>query len=124
MINMKNLIKISIIIAIILIIVLKSISCYAATDILGDLNQYDPRNQQTEEEEIKNRTGIILAVIRTVGIIISVISLMIIGIKTITGSAEEKSEYKQRLPGYVLGVILVATVTTLPAIIYNITSNL
>ena len=44
---------------------------------------------------------------------------MIIGIKEMIGSVEEKSKIKDALPGYIMGVLLIASMTTLPNIIYN-----
>ena len=49
---------------------------------------------------------------------------MAIGIKEMTSSAEEKSIIKQALPVYILGVIMVVAITTLPSIIYNIVKGL
>ena len=50
----------------------------------------------------------ILAILRVVGVIIAVAVLIILGIKYMMGSAEEKAEYKKTLVPYVIGVILVA----------------
>ena len=45
--------------------------------------------------KLKTKAESILGVIQTVGTIISVIVLMIIGIKYMLGSVEERSEYKK-----------------------------
>ena len=71
-------------------------------------------------EEYVNKTREILGVIRNIGILISVLALMLIGIKAMFGSVEEKSEYKQSLVTYVIGVIILAAVTIIPDAIYNI----
>ena len=44
---------------------------------------------------------------------------MLIGIKEMTAGVEEKTELKKALPGYLLGILLVVTVSVLPSIIYN-----
>ena len=62
----------------------------------------------------------ILATIRNVGIIISLIILTIIGIKYILGSIDEKAEYKGNMALYVAGVFLLMMATTIPSIIYDI----
>ena len=51
--------------------------------------------------------GRILGTIRTVGTIAAIITLIILGIKYMMGSAEEKAEYKKTLMPYVIGAILV-----------------
>lgn len=121
---MNKKLKIFIGLTTIMIIIFQQIYCYATTDILGDLSQYDPSTSRQEETELQDRARIIITVIRRIGIIVSVISLMLIGIKTITGSAEEKSEYKERIPGYLLGVVLVVAITLLPTIIYEMSTGL
>lgn len=76
------------------------------------------------QEEIKDKANVITTVIRNVGIAVSVIALMIIGIREMFSSAEEKSTYKESMPGYILGVVMVIAVTTLPSIIYNIAKQI
>ena len=49
----------------------------------------------------------ILGIVRTVGTIAAVIVLIILGIKYMMGSAEEKAEYKKTLMPYIIGAVLV-----------------
>ena len=65
-----------------------------------------------------------MAAIRAIGIVVSVIALIVIGIRQITASAEEKSIIKEAMPGYILGLILVVSITFLPTIIYNFMQKL
>jgi len=59
----------------------------------------------------------LVEVIRTIGIFIAVGALMVIGIKYITGSIEEKAQYKKSMPPYVIGcVILFGAATIAPEI--------
>ena len=76
-----------------------------------------------EVPDLVNKASVIVAVIRNVGIVVSVIALMIIGIKAMTGSIEQKADYKKSLPGYILGVIMVIAITVLPSIIYEVVKN-
>ena len=86
---------------------------------------WHPANTSTKlnTKSIDNRTKRILGIIRGIGIVVSVIALMVIGIKEITGSIEEKSAIKKAMPVYVLGVIMVVAVTTLPSIIYQVVNK-
>ena len=49
---------------------------------------------------------------------------MVIGIREMTASVEEKSIIKQSMPGYIIGAVLVMAMTTLPSIIYNAVNTL
>lgn len=49
----------------------------------------------------------IFTVVRTIGIVASVVFLIILGIKYMMGSVEEKAEYKKTLLPYALGAIFV-----------------
>lgn len=60
-----------------------------------------------------NVTGIntvgknIVSVITTIGIIVAVIVLLILGIKYMMGSASEKAEYKKTMIPYLVGAVLI-----------------
>ncbi len=86
-------------------------------------NKWNP-GRGGDEPTLVNKANTILVYIRNIGIIISVIALMVIGFKTMVGSIEEKSQYKQSLPIYVLGVIMVVAVTILPSIIYEFVTKI
>lgn len=66
----------------------------------------------------------IIKVITTVGSICSVVVLIILGIKYMMGSVEEKAEYKKTLLPYVIGASMVFAASSLVSIIYNIAINL
>ena len=86
-------------------------------DVISEMDTSDSADRLTE------RAGKIVAIIRNIGIVVSVIALMIIGIKIMVSSAEEKSIYKQALPGYILGVLMVAAITMIPSLIYTVVSG-
>ena len=90
----------------------------AANDGLGDLGQYKGTNAYSEE--LKSKAGVILGVLQTIGTVVSIVMLMIIGIKYMLGSVEEKANYKRTLIPYIVGAFLIFTGTLLPQIIYNI----
>ena len=141
-IKMKNLIKITMILFII-IFMMGQFNFAKAFDVVGgssgsgsssgggsesiasaiNIEDYRPGNGG-DDQVFKERVNVILGIIRTIGIVLSVIVLMVIGIRTMTGSAEEKSVYKEALPGYIIGVIMVIAITVLPSIIYSVVSNL
>ena len=66
----------------------------------------------------------IIKVITTVGSICSVVVLIMLGVKYMMGSVEEKAEYKKTLLPYVIGASMVFAASSLVSIIYNIAINL
>lgn len=75
-------------------------------------------------EKLEKKAGVILGVVNVAGIIISVITIMLIGMKYMFGSIEEKAEYKKTATIYLVGAILVMGGTTIPNILYKIGTNL
>ena len=65
----------------------------------------------------------IASTIRIVGIIISIIVLMVLGIKYMMGSAEEKAEYKKTFIPYLVGAILLFAASAFAESIYNLISS-
>ena len=89
---------------------------------ITDPNSYKPGSPESSPD-FDNKVGVILGVIRSVGVLVSVGALIVIGIKEMVGSVEEKSNIKKAMPGYIVGVILVLAMTTLPSIIYNLVQD-
>ena len=77
-----------------------------------------------QEQQIEKFGQGIIKVISTVGSIISVIVLIIIGIKYMLGSVEEKATYKKSLLPYVIGACVVFAASNIASIIYNIAIKL
>ena len=92
-------------------------------DLLENLEDFRP-SQITNEDAIMNKAGVILGAINLVGTIVSVITIMIIGFKYMLGSAEDKASYKKTMIPWLIGAVLVFTVSALPNILYNIGSEL
>lgn len=89
---------------------------------LGDLDKY--KGSSTNSDKFKSKVNNLLIIVKTVGIILSVIALAIIGIKYMIGSIEERAEYKKTMIPYLVGVFLVFSVTTIPQLIYSIVNDL
>ena len=86
-----------------------------------DPDKYDPKDTITSDdtELIYDKAGVILGAIRNISVVTSVIVLMVIGLKYIIGSAEEKANYKQTIVPYIIGCIMAVSGTTLVDFIYN-----
>lgn len=113
---MKKTIKVTTIICILLTIFLSTISY--------GFNVKDLTGNQTEIDTLKNAGNDIVKVITTVGIVISVVALIVLGIKYMMGSVEERADYKKTLIPYLIGSILIFGASTIAQIIYNVANNL
>ncbi len=95
----------------------------ASTDLgLGDLDDY--KGTSSTSKTLVSKASNILGIIQVVGIVVSVAMLMVIGIKYMLGSVEEKAEYKSSLKPYIIGAFVLFTGTTIPNIIYKIMQGL
>ncbi len=80
----------------------------------GDLNpdKYEPTGD-LESGAFIARTGTVLGVIQYAGIIIAIVALVIIGLKFMFGSIEEKAEFKKTMVPYLVGCAMLVLVPTL-----------
>lgn len=80
----------------------------------GDITISEPTSS-----EISNFGGRIIGAIQVVGVVVSVVILLVLGIKYMMGSAEEKAEYKKSMVPYLVGAVLIFAASTIANIIYN-----
>lgn len=66
----------------------------------------------------------VVGIIKVVGIFVSIGAIMVIGVKYMMGSAEEKAEYKKVLIPYLIGAVLLFAASAFATQIYNLAQNL
>ncbi len=71
----------------------------------------------TDTEDIGNK---IIGIIQVIGTIATVAVLMILGIKYMIGSTEERASYKRTMIPYLVGVMLIFGAINLTAMLYNV----
>ena len=86
------------------------------------INDFDPVKPQ--EKEIVNLGNVAVNVIKTTGSILSVIILIVLGIKYMLGSLEEKAQYKKTLVPYLIGAFVLFAGSNLAGIIYNLVNEI
>lgn len=125
---MKNVINISIKI-LLMFIVCVTLFCtfgnsfiYAANDF--DANFWDPSGGGDGDSKLLEIGNKIIGPIQIIGSLVSVIAIIIIGIKYMLGSVEEKAQYKETLGPYFLGAVFVFGITNVLSIVYNIAISL
>ena len=66
----------------------------------------------------------IVDVIRSVGIIVSIVILMVIGIKYMMGSSEEKASYKKTMMPYIIGAVLLFGASAFAGMVFDFAGDL
>lgn len=115
---MKKTSKIVVALFVVLAVVMISVSSFAVAP--GDFVASNPANVDT----IKTLGGQIIGVVRTVGVLVSVVILLILGIKYMMGSAEEKADYKKSMIPYIVGAVLIFGASAIAGIVYDMASSL
>ena len=117
---MKKKVKIFSIIMLIIITVSSFMAIISYADII-EPNDYNPNNS-TEEvpEKLTNMVGIIATTIQTIGVILSIIVIGLLGIKYMTGSVEERADYKKTMIPFLVGTFLIVAVGTVLRIINDL----
>ena len=114
-------IKTLVVMAIINFILFTSNVYAESADPLKNPNYYKP-NDLTNAGQVKTIGNTIIGGIQFIGTFISVIVLIIIGIRFIYGSAEERAEYKESMKPYLIGALMLFSITNILAIISEIFS--
>ena len=115
----KKTTKILATILMIAMIVSVSATCFAITPstIKGDTNTQGATEIATVGKSV-------VGILQTVGIILSVIVLIILGIKYMMGSAEEKADYKKSMIPYLVGAILIFAASALAQVVYQFVTGI
>ena len=88
-------------------------------DVLSDTENFIP-TEEDPPEDFLTMANIVLTVITTVGMVVSVLIVAIIGIKYMIGSVEEKAEYKKDMIPYLVGAVLTFSITSIVKILQAI----
>ena len=83
-------------------------------DPITNPDDYNPgKINDVDIKPIATKGGIILDFITTIGIVLAVIVLIILGIKYMIGSVEEKAEYKKSMIPYLIGIVMVGSISAI-----------
>ena len=91
----------------------------------GDISFNELQNKSNNvgdansQNALMSKAGKIMNLIRNIAIIASVIVIMVLGVKYIMGSVEEKAEYKKSFMPLIIGILLVVSATTVASFIFN-----
>lgn len=104
-------------------IVMLAQNIYATSTI--DPDDYKPPAINTvREQPLIDLGNKIVGGIMAVGTVVAVVMVMVTGIQYMTGSIEQKAEYKKTLGPKLLGAFLIFSTCTLIKLIFNIVTNI
>ena len=107
------------IILITILMLMVSTTVLAAGDVYepGDLEGTLTFGESTKIRDVGNQ---IIGIIQAIGTVVSVAVLIILGIKYMMGSVDEKANYKKSLMPYVIGAGILLAASTISYIIMNV----
>lgn len=120
---MKKTMKFIVIALMMLILVLGMTTISSAVnpgDIAGELKG----EESGAQENVINIGNQIIGIITTVGVVVAVVILLVLGIKYMMGSASEKAEYKKTMIPYLVGAILIFGASAITQVVVNLASGL
>lgn len=88
----------------------------------GDFEPDPPT--QSDIQPVVDKANVIIGAIRTIGVVVTMIVLMIMGIKYMTGSVSEKAEYKKTMLPYFIGALIFFGLSQLLAIIIEVAQGI
>lgn len=122
--NTKKLIN-RIIMVLICCMILFSVSCVYGQGTLDPSMVTKPPSLTTSDAQTAiDKIKPIIGYISGIGMAVSVITLVVLGIKYMVGSIEERAEYKKSMIPYLIGAFFVFAISTIVTIIMQFTNEL
>ena len=115
----KRTMKIISIITIVLCILMSLSTCFAAltTDSIDT-------EKTISDDQLAGVGSSIATIVRNVGVVLAVVILMVLGIKYMMGSAEEKAEYKKTMIPYLVGAILLFGASAIAGMVVSLSGSI
>lgn len=106
----KKVIRILLFFLIIMIMIINISNAMSIGTLKGNTN--DTADLQTMGDKV-------VRIVSTIGSISSVIVIIVLGIKYMLGSVEEKAEYKKTLVPFLIGAVFIFSASTIAGLIYE-----
>ena len=99
-----------------------SINSFAADN--ATLGGFNPKSIKANDsvqggDQITSVGSSIVGILQVVGIVLSVVILIVLGIKYMMGSSEEKAEYKKTMMPYIVGAALIFAASVLANVVFQ-----
>lgn len=96
-----------------------STMAFAAITPVDPNNQFTSTTNSNAVTAVTNFGNNILGIVSTAASVIAVVILIVLGVKYMMGSAEEKAEYKKTLLPYIIGAVFVFGAGVITSIMFN-----
>ena len=93
----------------------------AASNIIGNMQN---TSTTVNTSTLTTLGGKILNILQVIGIIVGTIILVVLGLKYMTGSLEEKAEYKKTMIPYLVGAVIIFAAPSLAKGIFTMIASL
>lgn len=122
--NMKKTIKaMAIVLTMIIMLLILNTTASMAVDAAGIAGQLKG-TATGASGSVVNIGNQIIGIITTVGVVVAVVVLLVLGIKYMMGSASEKAEYKKTMIPYLVGAILIFGASAITKVVVSLGANI
>lgn len=84
----------------------------------------NPSADTAAQQDLSRVGGKIVGTLQSVGTVVSVLILVVLGIKYMLGSAEERADYKKTMMPYLIGAVLIFASVTIANMVYRFASSI
>lgn len=106
----------------ILVILLLFLNTVCFADVDTDI--FEPTLTDSDYERAFEMADTIVGVISIIGTVVAIVGIMVLGIKYMMGSVEQKAEYKKTMIPYIIGCVFIFAITRIVSIIYSLVSQI
>lgn len=119
---MKKTVKILTVLLLAIVLITFATNVFAAgTGVKpSDLDSRIDYGSDTDTGSLMTQAGKIMGMIRNIATIAAVIIIMVLGVKYMLGSVEEKADYKKSFIPLIIGIILVVAATSIATFIMGL----
>ena len=119
--TMKILVLVATILFMVSMLATPVLAAVDAGEIIGGM---EDNGGDVDTSDILSLGGNILNVLQVVGVVVGTIILVVLGLKYMAGSLEEKAEYKKTMIPYIVGAIIIFVGPSIAKGIFTMVSNL
>lgn len=85
---------------------------------------YEPEDTTGNNTKFIEVGNVVIGTLRLIGTVVSVIALMVIGLRFMLGSVSERATYKETMIPYLIGVVMVFTIPHVLGIVYDLVKGI
>lgn len=116
---MKKVTKILTIVLLVAMIVMSASNVFAGS-VINEIEGSAANHQNDSMGDLPQTVGKVIAYIRNASILIGVVIIIILGIKYMLGSVEEKAGYQKSFVPLIVGIIVVMAATSIASFLFSI----